>query len=342
MKMVVGVSCVLAVLLSAVVPVQAADATPGVAAKRQPLAVTVEGIVSGVDGQANEYVYTDLDYGPRAGSRHKLSELNWDISGVAMGGAAVSVARGRLSVRGQILFALTEGSGEMADYDWFLYDQPDSWTHRSVSEVIVEEGWQGDVQGAFRLLQKSGFDLSALVGFRSITWEWSDQGGDYVYSSLGSDDPQPGYSEEQADATAVRDLVWTDDSDTVGIRYEQKYLIPYLGVAAKLNVGRLDLGGYVIGTTLVEAEDTDDHLLRSLRYTGSFSGGNYFAYGVTARVALGARMFVRAEIEGQEVDEMIGDVTIRDLTSGESGTIEDGGAVSLKSTSAALAVGYAF
>lgn len=343
MKTVVCAVCMFMVmLLSGLVPVQAADAKSGAPRKRPPMTLSVEGIVSGVEGQANEYVYADIDYGPRAGSRHKLSELNWDISGIAMGGAALSVARGRLSVRAEVLAALTEGNGQMADYDWFLYDQPDAWTHRSISDAIVEQGWQADLQGAFRVFEKSGFELSALAGLRGVSWKWSDRGGSYVYSSLGADEPSPGYSSEQADPTAVRDLVWTDDSDTVGIRYEQQYLIPYLGAAAKLVMGRFDLGGHFVASSFVQAEDTDDHLLRGLRYNGSFSGGNYFAYGVTARVALGTRLFVRAEVEGQQIQEMVGDVTIHDLASGESGTIADGGAVSLKSASASMAVGLTF
>jgi outer membrane protease len=347
MKMGVCVACVMAVVLvTEVVSSQAADATPGATPgaprKRVPVTVSVEGVVAGVDGQADELVYERLDYGPRAGSRHKLSELNWDISGIAMGGAAVSVVRGRLSVRGQALFALTEGNGEMEDYDWFVFDQPDNWTHRSISDVDVDQGWQADLQGACRLLQKSRFDVSALVGFRSVAWKWSNHGGDYVYSSLGADEAEPGYANEMPDASAVRDLVWTDDSDTVGIRYEQRYWVPYVGVLANAKLGLLEIGGHVVGSPFAQAEDADDHLLRQMRYEGSFSGGNYFAYGVTVRVALGTRLFVRAEVEGQTFQEMDGDVTIYDLASGESGTMVDGGAVALRSVSGSMAVGYTF
>jgi outer membrane protease len=311
---------------------------------RAPVTLTLQGLVAGVSGGANERVYTTIGYGSLAGNRHKLSELNWDISGVAMAGMAVTLEGKRMLLRISVLNAVTDGDGQLADYDWFLYDRADFWTHRSVSDVSVDEGWQVDFQGAVRLIQKSGVEVAALAGLRGMTWKWTDSGADYVYSSLGVTDgfPESGYSWEQIDPSAVRDLTWTDASGTTGIRYEQQYWIPYAGLAATFTTGRFQLGGHFMASGFVQAEDIDDHLFRGLRFNGRFFGGNYFAYGFSARMRVGARAFVRAEVEAQEVREMIGDMTIRDIETGLRGTAQNSAGLALQSTTATMAVGLTF
>jgi outer membrane protease len=311
---------------------------------RAPVTLTVEGRIAGVSGSADEKVYATIVYGSLAGERHKLSELNWDLSGVAMAGMAVTLEVKRLLLRASVLNAVTEGDGQMADYDWFLYDRPDFWTHRSVSDVSVDQGWQVDLQGAVRLIQASGVEVAAMAGLRGMTWEWSNSGAEYVYSSLGVADgfPGSGYSWEQTDPDAVRDLVWTGASGTTGIRYEQQYWIPYAGVTATYTAGRFQLEGHLMASGFVMAEDIDYHLFRGLRFNGRFSGGDYFAYGVSARMRVGARAFVRAEVEGQEVREMIGDMTIKDLETGRRVTVHDSAGLALQSTAATMAVGLRF
>ena len=93
-----------------------------------------------LNGEANEHVF---DYETADGSRRQLSRLDWDLKNVVMGGVNFSVrplnmVRG-IDVGPDLTFntangltinfgywsALTEGNGEMEDYDWLNVNSTD-------------------------------------------------------------------------------------------------------------------------------------------------------------------------------------------------------------------------
>lgn len=77
----------------------------------------------------------------------------------------------KLTVNGGWWTALTEGSGEMEDYDWLDYGSPD-WTHYSLSEVDVTEGYIFDLNVAWDLWSQKDMTVRAQAGYKQTGWTW--------------------------------------------------------------------------------------------------------------------------------------------------------------------------
>ena len=71
------------------------------------LQVTIRGSAGALWGEANERVYEEVN-----GRRYKLSELNWDLKGLSMGGAVGSVCLfQRLRVNAGVWLPMNKGAG---------------------------------------------------------------------------------------------------------------------------------------------------------------------------------------------------------------------------------------
>ena len=338
-----------AVVLSAASMLQAQDLATNDTAASVPMPahrrVRVEAAVAGarVDGTSYERVYEQITYGRLAGRTHKLSELVWDIRDVygIRGTVALQSWDERLEIRATLFSALTAGDGEMVDYDWFLYDRPDFWTHRSRSTVDLDYGLDADVHGTYRFLERGPVMLSAMVGIRALAWKWTDHGIDFSYSTLGdpSGEPTEGYTYEQIDPTALRNFNGPDSS--TGIIYEEQFLIPYVGIGIGITDGRMRADAHVAYSGLVAAEDRDQHLLRDppIEYKGSFNTGTYVAYGVSATFDLTERLFVSAAFEQQSIAEIRGDISVSSPGDSFSATAANAGGIEHDSREASLALG---
>jgi outer membrane protease len=267
------------------------------------------------------------------GSRFKISELNWDLEGVALGGvqAAVGIGR-RVRLGAGFWTALTDGSGMMVDRDWlysdafsaFVTPSDANWTHESRHpDTSVDTGRVFDLNLAVTALEGRGFTLSGILGWRSETWGWTARGGTFVYSDEG-----------------FRDTVGSFADGVEVIAYEQQFTVPYVGVGVAWEGPTLRLDGRVLASGLVSATDHDYHALRDVTYDGDFSRGAYLGLGVGAAWSFAPRWRASLAFAYESFSEIIGDVTMSGAEG--SGTFGSAGGIALESATASLGVGFSF
>lgn len=268
--------------------------------KNVPFAV--QGSLGLLNGEANEHVY---DYETVDGSRRQLSRLDWDLKNVMMGGFNGSVRLlDKLTLNGGWWLALSEGSGgEMDDYDWLDTGSAD-WTHYSLSEVDVTEGYVFDLNVGWDLVRDwNGLNATALAGYKQDGWSWEDHGVYLLYPEYGYV-PQDAYGENL-------------------INYEQEFRMPYLGLSADWRTGNFTVLGRVTYSPFVSATDWDEHVARTLQFKESFEGGDLFGAGVEARYAFTQGfmngIFLTAAVDYQKIDLIVGDMEVTDYSTGETG-----------------------
>lgn len=263
------------------------------------------------NGEAKEHVY---DYDGPGGARCQLSRLDWDIKNVVMGGGSLSVRPfsgqnpflERFTVNGGMWIALTEGSGEMDDYDWLDTGSAD-WTHYSLSDVDVTEGYRLDLNLAFDVWANPSFAVRAMAGYKQDGWSWEDSGDYQLY-------PEYGYIPKYLDGENM-------------INYEQEFRMPYLGATVDWTWEALTVSGYLTWSPIVEATDWDEHVARDLHYKDTFKDGDMLGLGIEARYDLTqmgfSGWFLTAALEYQKIDRIVGDMQMVDIVTGESGGYTD-------------------
>ncbi len=234
-----------------------------------------------VDMEAHEYVFDGSNYYGK-GRDSKVSELIWKSDNVVMfGGKATFEVLPRINFHGEAWVALDDTS-KMDDYDWLAAGRTD-WTHWSThNDTRLESGSILDIALGFSAIKTRGFTLDLLAGYKRDDWEWKAYGGEYIYSS----DPE---TDE-----GFRDLKGVFPSGELGITYRQQYNVPYLGVAADVNVGRLNLKGKAIGSHWVDASHDDTHHLRGILFNDDLHNSKMYmlegeaSFALTQRYAVGA------------------------------------------------------
>jgi plasminogen activator len=267
------------------------------------ISMAFQGSLGVLNGEAKEHVY-DYD----TGARRSLSRLDWDLKNIVMGGVNGSFrVMDKLTVNGGFWTALTEGDGEMDDYDW-LNENSSDWTHYSLSEVDVTEGFILDINVAWDLIVWDQGVARVMAGYKYNKWSWEDHGVYLLY-------PEYGYVPEPLNGDNMID-------------YEQELNVPYVGGSVDWSpLSDLTLSGYAIYSPIVSASDRDDHKARTLLFTETFDTGDLFGLGVEARYTftqLGMdNVFVSASLDYQVLDLMIGDMEVTDYSTGETGGDSD-------------------
>ncbi len=269
-------------------------------------------------GEAHEVVY-DEDI---LGRRYKLSELIWDIDNVVMLGGTLTAQIGqRYKLQGTFWTAVTEGEGQMEDYDWLA--GPDiPWTDYSLSDVDVKDTYSFDLRASAELFREKSLGLSAVVGYRQDHWGWEDHGVNHIYSKDG-----------------FRDDVGDDDGST-GITYEQTFYVPYAGLTLNLQKGPASAEIFFNYSPFMMAEDDDFHVFRETRFQVEADGGDYYSYGVRGSYAITPNWSASASAEWQIIEELVGDATISDPEG--SSEIEDSGGISSEWAVFSVSLGYTF
>ncbi len=251
-------------------------------------AFSVRGELALLEGEAIEQVFIG-DY--------KLSELTWDMTGLAIGGVAVSALYGpRLGFNAGVWTALNRGDGEMTDYDWM---QPGrGWSEYSRSEVEIDESLILDINATYLFHQGSRSTWRWVVGFKYEHWAWIDSAQEYIYSS------PTGFRDIQGHFGGVR-----------AIDYDQTFRIPYFGLnldGQLGNEGRLAWSAYLLYSPFVRAVANDFHILRDTKFRDSFSNGNFYAFGLSGTYALNNTWSLAAHLRGQSIPEQDATGYIRD------------------------------
>jgi outer membrane protease len=272
-----------------------------------------------LQGDADEIVY---DYETPGGSRRKLSHLVWDLTDVIMGGGELGFrVNERWSLHAGLWLALSEGSGEMDNYDWLDPSSPD-WTDYSLSDVAVTEGYIVDVNVAYEFYRRDHASARLIIGYKQNGWSWEDYGVFALYPEF--------------------DYVPLDLGGETGITYEQEFRMPYAGIAGDFTRDRITLSGYAVWSPLVAAEDWDHHIARTIYFHGMFEGGDMLGLGLAARYALKENLFLSASIEQQTLDLIVGDVELLDYTTGVYYAGADEAGIENSYTVISLGLGFSF
>lgn len=262
-------------------------------------------------GEARELVFE---------GSHQLSELIWEISGLALAGGSVSAAIGdSLQLNASLWVGITQGNGSMEDYDWFIegYD----WTHFSDGDVEINSAHVFDINGNCLLYRGGSFECYGILGFKQLFWDWSEYGRTYIYSENG----------------------WRDSRGTSGgvngIDYEQVFDVPYAGIGIRVAFGRAWGSVYGIYSPLAQGEDKDHHILRGMRYVETFENIDYIGFGGELAYPFSDSVFMTFALDGHAVPEARGDMSIRD-GSGEMFSNPDSAGIENTAVSATLAIGW--
>lgn len=250
--------------------------------------------VSYLSGEAGEYVYVP-EY------NHKLSELKWEFEDVYMLnlGASISPASW-LTINLDGWINMTEGDNTMDDYDWYYvnYDYT-HWSHHDQTDMTTAFILDLSADMSFYQYQTSKF--YGILGFKYDTYEWEAYGGDYVYSTY-----------------YLYDTVFSMSDSTKVITYEQNYYAPYIGIGFSSNLWEtpLNFSGRFIFSPYVWGDDKDQHHLRSLVFEEDFDSGTMIAFDFAAKYFWTKNFTSWLSFHYQNYDEMKGETTVTDLTTG--------------------------
>lgn len=248
---------------------------------------SVKASIGYLNGQANEYVYN---------GEYTISRLDWDLKSIVMGGVIMSGSAGSARFNFGLWTAMTEGSGEMYDYDWQVPELISEWTDKSRSLVDVIDGFAWDASISFEGITSKSIDLRPIIGMKYNQWEWTDQGQEYLYSVNG-----------------FRDTPGNFDGANI-IDYQQWFFIPYIGLESGINMDPLLISAYLLYSPLVIAQDKDHHILRTefgpdgIHFEETFAGGSMFGLGINALLDLDKSWFLQFAFDYQLIPEFTGDI----------------------------------
>ena len=259
-----------------------------------------------LNGEAKEHVY---DYETVDGSRRQLSRLDWDLKNIVMGGVQFSVRPIKrdvwdaLTVNFGYWNALTEGSGEMEDFDW-EYPNSEDYNLYSLSKVDVTDGYIFDLNAAWDVVEWKGLIVRGFLGYKQNGWSWEDQVQFGVYDGI----------------------YWDGQGENM-INYEQEFRMPYLGATVDWTWEAFTVSGYLTWSPIVEATDWDEHVARSLHFKETFEEGDLLGYGIEVRYDLNqmgfSGWFLTAGLDYQKIDHILGDMEVRNVETGERGSERD-------------------
>ncbi len=266
--------------------------------------ISIEPLVGYLRGTSGEYVYNV------PGSGSKLSQLDWSIQALAVGGRVAVRPFDDLTLRGRI-WATVASDGSMTDYDWLGgYRGHDSWTHRSKSpDTDLGRAWQGDVSAAYKLYDSDDLALTGIAGFRHYSVKYNARGGSYIYSTA-----------------AFRDSVGMLPAGQLGIAYQQWFDTPYVGVGAVYNTADWTVSTEIIGSPFVMSRDKDYHALRTTLFREDFDMSGMLGASAGLEYRLSPVFSIAGRVEYQKYFEARGGTKIFNGSTGQALTVPKPGA----------------
>ncbi len=267
-------------------------------------------------GKAKELVYA----GP-----FKISELTWDIQDLAYVGLTLRVALGaRWALEASHWEAVTAGSGGMTNYDFLIPGFPE-WTDFSDGPVDMNRAYMSDIRMIWAAWEQKQTQFQLQGGYRQSHWDWSQYGGDFVYSVNG-----------------FRDFVGSFPSRENGINYEQTFHIPYFGVGVQANRRMLEFSGYLQYSPFAWADAFDEHVLRELFFEDTFRGIDYFGAGASVIYPLGERWYLSGAWDWHNIPEARGNTVIIDAVDGSTESFRNAAGIANRAWSLGLSAGMRF
>jgi outer membrane protease len=252
-----------------------------------------------------------------------LSELAWplDFWLVRLDGRATINDQWRINAT--IKKDVSTPGDNMEDSDWLTDTNPSRLDVYSESEISSFDAFIFDTDIEWSFFRSNGLSVYAGVGYLY-------QNLDYEAKVLHQYSPSglPGFD-------------YYGDG-RVAITYEMTYSIPYLKIGGDLRVNpKLSFEGSLAYSPIVEAEDTDHHLLRE--YGGKISNGDMdgdaFMLDITGRYSFTPSIYMEAGFQFMKI-EVDGDQTQEYGWGIPLGTIDEESEST--QTSGFLSVGYMF
>ena len=319
-----GIALIMSMALNSAFAIHAGDGSTIYVESESDVGLSFKASIMNVSGQGDEYVYAGAN-NSGVPSDYKVSELNWDISQLWMIGGVASLQLGSLlRFNAGMWVGVTDGDGGMKDYDWFDPNRSD-WTHYSESDVDIESAVSIDINASMQVVDFGSVQLHGVLGYKEDYWEWSDYGGNYIYSSGG------GFRNDTGSFGGKN-----------GIDYEQDFVIPYAGIKATANTSKLHASAYFLYSPFVFAEDKDHHILRNLYFEEEFDGGDFYAFGAEATIDMSNLIFLSLAVDFQEIPEFTGDLSVKEGTNGRVEKSTDTAGIGSSITAVSASVGIKF
>jgi outer membrane protease len=238
-----------------------------------------------------------------------LSLLVWQSTAPIASIDAKTRFGGLWTLRGRVDVALA-GSSHMTDTDWggpdFVSYAPEDWTDRSLHpNTNLDWYFNGEIALGRDLPVNEQFSVNANVGLKYTDVKWTATGGSGIYS--GDDVTGPGHFRDYS-------LIFPD---TPGIDYRMRLPTAFAGVDGYFNDGPWTFAaGAKLGTTFM-AGDTDNHILRDLRFEDSLNWALVYSADARATYALGDHVGVFLEGDYGRTVSGHGTESVYDRTTGE-------------------------
>ena len=238
-------------------------------------------------GGANEYVYTGS-----TGSG-LTSQLNWPIP-LSMG--AWTLFGARLSPHWEVNLRFQGAqsllTSEMTDQDWNIFDSDgNSITHQqSTSTSYLDANWEIRLETAFPF-PLFEFEARPLAGVFYHQYYWEAWGGNLTVNYANG---------------LVGSATWYGTSAT----YRQEWVVPYLGFELRQDMKSWSWGGALRVSPYLFSYNTDEHILRTLTFNDSLSGGVMVEPSLTNSWVLMPNVSLEAEASYRLILGPRGDETV--------------------------------
>lgn len=291
-----------------------------------------------LNGESEEYVYDGSS---------KLSKLTWDLDRVPMIGIDTSIRpTEKFSINFSGWSKVSESSGNMEDYDWYLGDS-EPWTDYSSHDTELDEAYMLDINISYLLYKKDNSSITGEVGFRHDYYKWNAYGGYATYSNW-SYDPYTQWDEFFRSA----DISFDDEKN---ISYEQEFYAPYLGLTYNTKKNKWIISSYVRGSLWAWGEAEDTHYYPgftvndsiyvsgsdSVTYKDEFDNIAYLSLGLNIGYMIRENLVVTLSGDFQKYFRETGDDT-EYYSDGTTVEYEDGAGTSNYSYMISLGATYIF
>jgi outer membrane protease len=236
-------------------------------------------------GEVYEEVFA---YSTYAQSEFMLSQLIWEIRNpIELGGTLSYQFSNTTRLRLESSLLLTEGTGNMYDYDWLWYEDYgfEDYTKYSRSDVFLSGfSYGGDISRVF--LEGLSWELRFGLGLTGFSWHWRDEAREYVYSPKS-------YIPSQH----LQDTGNFNGDPAISYWYNSFYP----GVFTELHHGdSIQFSHQVSISPFFLVIDKDFHILRDLFFLQVYNSGVYGHVITTVDIPFAGNgsLYIRAWVDG--------------------------------------------
>lgn len=238
-------------------------------------------------GQGKEFVFAE-NYSDQ------VSFLNWEIKNVPIIKADFTWnISPNLSLNINGWTTVGKKTVTMNDYDWrdpANRSLVTDWSNHPNTSLNAAS--KLDFNFTYWLLQKSNYNIGAILGYERSQFSWSARGGRYQY---GLSDQYGNYIDGTAQAYRG-----SFPDDQLGIGYKQKFSLYYLGLTANYRYNNYEIGATAKMSPWVKSSDQDEHYVRNLTFYEKAEDSEFYSVTLNAGYYISPRIKLFTEITWNE------------------------------------------